>query len=64
MRDTPRKREARARYEAAVESWRRSSAVCPACRDTLTIQHEDGSPPCPYCRPDEARAAAAREATP
>lgn len=64
MGDTPRKRAARARYDAARESWRASSATCPACHDTLTIQHDDGSPPCPYCRPDEARAVAARGATP
>lgn len=65
MTDGIRKRhEARARYDAALESWHRSSAACPACHDTLTIQHEEGSPPCPYCQPNEARAAAAREATP
>jgi len=63
--DTPRKRADRARFDAARESWRASSAgVCPACHDAGTIQHEEGELPCPMCNPAGARAAAAREATP
>ena len=62
MTDTIRKRhEQRGRYDAALASWRASSAgICPACHDAGTVQHEDGELPCPYCRPDEA----ARAATP
>ena len=65
MTDTIRKRhEARAGYDAALASWRASSAgVCPACHDAGTIRHEEGELPCPMCNPVGARAAA-RGATP
>jgi len=61
MSDTTRKRREllHAGYEAALESWRASSAgVCPACHDAGTIWHEDEPLPCPYCRLGEARKAA------
>jgi len=64
MTDTIRKRrEQRARYEAAVARWGVSSAACPACHDAGTIQHESGELPCPMCNPAGAREAA-REARP
>jgi len=65
MTDTIRKRrEARARYDAALASWRASSAgICPGCHDAGTILHEEGELPCPMCNPAGARAAA-RGATP
>lgn len=60
MSDTTRKRREllHAGYEAALESWRASSAACPACHDAGTIEHEKGTVPCPYCDPAGARKAA------
>jgi nitrate/TMAO reductase-like tetraheme cytochrome c subunit len=61
MNDTIRKRrEQRARYAAALASWRALDEArhCRACHDIGAIRHEEGELPCPYCRPDRAREAA------
>lgn len=64
MTDAIRKRhDNRAGYDAALASWRASSAACPGCHDVGTISHEEGELPCPLCNPAGAREAA-REATP
>jgi len=66
MTDTIRKRrEARARFDAALFKWHALDAArhCRACQDTGLINHESAALPCPMCHPDEAREAA-RGATP